>query len=52
MAEPSRRPPARRRRPDPVELPGTERLAVTRLSDDLAERIRRLIISEDIAEGA
>jgi GntR family transcriptional repressor for pyruvate dehydrogenase complex len=52
VAEPSRRPPARRRRPDPVELPGTERLAVTRLSDDLAERIRRLIISEDIAEGA
>ena len=52
MAEPSRRPAARRRRPDPVDLPRTERLAVTRLSDDLADRIRRLIISEDIAQGA
>jgi GntR family transcriptional repressor for pyruvate dehydrogenase complex len=52
VAEPSRRPPERRRRPDPVELPATERLAVTRLSDDLAERIRRLIVSENIAEGA
>ena len=52
MAEPSRRPAARRRRPDPVELPRTGRLAVTRLSDDVAERIRRLIISENIAEGA
>ncbi len=52
MAEPSPGPAARRRRPDPVELPRTERLAVTRLADDLAERIRRLIISEDIAEGA
>ena len=52
MAEPSRRPAARRRRPDPVELPRTARLTVPRLSDDLAERIRRLIISEDIAEGA
>jgi GntR family transcriptional repressor for pyruvate dehydrogenase complex len=52
VAEPSPRPAARRRRPDPVELPRTERLAVTRLADDLAERIRRLIISEDIAEGA
>jgi GntR family transcriptional repressor for pyruvate dehydrogenase complex len=35
-----------------VDLPPTERLAVTRLSDDLAERIRRLIISEDITQGA
>ena len=52
MAEPSRGPAARRRRPDPVELPRTARLTVPRLSDDLAERIRRLIISEDIAEGA
>jgi GntR family transcriptional regulator, transcriptional repressor for pyruvate dehydrogenase complex len=52
VAEPSRRPAARGRRPEPVELPRTGRLAVTRLSDDLAERIRRLIISEDIAEGA
>ena len=52
VAEPSPGPAARRRRPDPVELPRTERLAVTRLADDLAERIRRLIISEDIAEGA
>lgn len=52
MAERSRRPASRRSRPDPVELPRTERLAVTRLSDDLAERIRRLIISEDIAQGA
>ena len=52
VAEPSRGPAARRRRPDPVELPRTARLTVPRLSDDLAERIRRLIISEDIAEGA
>jgi GntR family transcriptional repressor for pyruvate dehydrogenase complex len=35
-----------------VEFPKTERLVVTRLSDDLAERIRRFIISEGIAEGA
>ena len=52
MAEPSRRGDSWRRRPDPVEFPKTERLVVTRLSDDLAERIRRFIISEDIAEGA
>jgi GntR family transcriptional repressor for pyruvate dehydrogenase complex len=52
VAEPSRRPDSRRRRPDPVEFPKTERLVVTRLSDDLAERIRRFIVDEDIAEGA
>jgi GntR family transcriptional repressor for pyruvate dehydrogenase complex len=43
---------ARRRRPDPVELPPVRRLAAARLSDELAERIRRFIISEDIAAGA
>ena len=52
MADLSRGPAARRRRPDPVELPRTARLTVPRLSDDVAERIRRLIISEGIAEGA
>jgi GntR family transcriptional repressor for pyruvate dehydrogenase complex len=43
---------ARWRRPDPVELPPVPRLATARLSDELAERIRRFIISEDIAAGA
>ncbi|GLZ05661.1 transcriptional regulator [Actinomadura sp. NBRC 104412] len=41
-----------RRRPDPVSLPGITPLTTTRLADDLAERIRSLILSEDIAEGA
>jgi GntR family transcriptional repressor for pyruvate dehydrogenase complex len=41
-----------RRRPDPVALPGIEPLTTVRLSDDLAGRIRNLIISEGIAEGA
>jgi GntR family transcriptional repressor for pyruvate dehydrogenase complex len=41
-----------RRRPDPVALPGIEPLTTIRLSDDLAGRIRSLIISESIAEGA
>jgi GntR family transcriptional repressor for pyruvate dehydrogenase complex len=42
----------RRRRPDPVELPAIERLVTTRLADDLAQRIRDLIVREDIGEGA
>lgn len=40
------------RRPTPVELTGVAPLRGTRLSDELAERIRRFIISEDVAEGA
>jgi GntR family transcriptional repressor for pyruvate dehydrogenase complex len=40
------------RRPAPVALPGIEPLVTTRLSDDLADRIRGLIISEDIVEGS
>jgi GntR family transcriptional repressor for pyruvate dehydrogenase complex len=41
-----------RRRPAPVDLPGIEPLVTTRLSDDVADRIRSLIISEDIVEGS
>ncbi|MFE7030783.1 FadR/GntR family transcriptional regulator [Streptomyces sp. NPDC057621] len=41
-----------RRRPAPVRLPDVKPLATTRLADDLAGRIRSLIISEDMAEGA
>jgi GntR family transcriptional repressor for pyruvate dehydrogenase complex len=52
VAELSRQSPQRRRRPDPVELPAVEPLAATRLSDDLAQRIRALIVSEGIGEGA
>jgi GntR family transcriptional repressor for pyruvate dehydrogenase complex len=52
VADVTRPPQERRRRPDPVELPAIEPLAPTRLADNLAQRIRDLIISEDIAEGA
>lgn len=45
---PRRRP----RRPPPVALPGIEPLTQTRLADDVAEKIRSLIIGEDIAEGS
>ena len=41
-----------RRRPDPVELNGLQQMSTTRLSDEVAERIRSLIITEDIAAGA
>jgi GntR family transcriptional repressor for pyruvate dehydrogenase complex len=41
-----------RRRPAPIGLPGITPLSTTRLADDLAERIRSLILGEDIAEGS
>jgi GntR family transcriptional repressor for pyruvate dehydrogenase complex len=41
-----------RRRADPVALPGIEPLTTTRLADDVAERIRSLIISENVQDGA
>jgi GntR family transcriptional repressor for pyruvate dehydrogenase complex len=40
------------RRPDAVELPPIAPMATTRLADGVADRIRALIISENIAEGA
>jgi GntR family transcriptional repressor for pyruvate dehydrogenase complex len=52
MAEPvpaSREP---RRRPRAVELAGIEPLTTTRLADDVAGRIRSLIVSEQIAAGS
>ncbi len=53
MADPGRRP-ARggRSRQRPAQLRGITPLRVSRLSDELASRIRTLIISEDVAEGA
>jgi GntR family transcriptional regulator, transcriptional repressor for pyruvate dehydrogenase complex len=36
----------------PVDLRGITPLTVTRLSDDLSDQIRRLIISENVAEGS
>jgi GntR family transcriptional repressor for pyruvate dehydrogenase complex len=51
MADPSRSAYVRRR-PDPVELNGLEPMPSTRLSDDVAERIRSLIITENIAAGS
>ena len=50
MADPSGR--SARQRPEPVDLPGIAPLTLTRLSDGVADQIRRLIISEDVAEGA
>jgi GntR family transcriptional repressor for pyruvate dehydrogenase complex len=46
--------PARRaaRRGRSIELPGIEPVSPTRISDEVSEQIRRLIISEDIEEGA
>jgi GntR family transcriptional regulator, transcriptional repressor for pyruvate dehydrogenase complex len=52
VADRTRAPRGAGRRPAPVALPGIEPLTPTRLSDDVAERIRSLIISEDIAEGS
>jgi GntR family transcriptional repressor for pyruvate dehydrogenase complex len=43
---------APRRRPDAVALPPMAPMSVTRLADEVADRIRGLIISENIAEGA
>ena len=39
-------------RPPAVDLSRITPLSVTRLSDELADQIRRLIVSEDVAEGA
>ena len=39
-------------RPPAADLRGITPLNVTRLSDEVADQIRRLIISEDVAEGA
>jgi GntR family transcriptional regulator, transcriptional repressor for pyruvate dehydrogenase complex len=52
MAQPARSQRSSRLRPDPIDLPGITPLTSTRLSDDLAEQIRRLIISEDVGEGS
>lgn len=41
-----------RPRPARVDMSGIAPLSVTRLSDEVAEQIRRLIISEDVEEGA
>lgn len=51
---PSGRPPRRssRRRPDAVQLHGIEPVSAPRRSDEVAERIRNLIIGDDLAEGA
>jgi GntR family transcriptional repressor for pyruvate dehydrogenase complex len=43
---------ARPARPSVVDLPSIEPLTVTRLSDDVADEIRRLIISENISAGS
>jgi GntR family transcriptional repressor for pyruvate dehydrogenase complex len=52
MAESSGPRRSSRQRPEPVDLPGIVPLITTRLSDDVADRIRRLVISEGVAEGA
>ena len=51
MTEPTR-PAGTRTRSGVVDLAGIQPLVVTRLSDDLADQIRRLIVSEDISEGS
>ena len=43
---------ARTRRNQPVELPGIQPVLLPRVSDEVAEQIRRLIVSEQLAEGA
>jgi GntR family transcriptional regulator, transcriptional repressor for pyruvate dehydrogenase complex len=43
---------ADQQRPEPVDFGGVAPLNVTRLSDDVADQIRRLIISEGVAEGS
>lgn len=52
MAEPSGPRRSSRQRSEPIDLPGIVPLTSTRLSDELADQIRRLIISEDVSEGA
>ena len=43
---------ARTRRSQPVDLPGIHPVRLPRVSDEVAEQIRRLIVSEQLAEGA
>jgi GntR family transcriptional repressor for pyruvate dehydrogenase complex len=52
MAQPARPRRASRLRPEAIDLPGITPLTSTRLSDDLAGQIRRLIIREAISEGS
>lgn len=52
MTEPTGPRRAARQRPEPIELPGIVPVAPVRMSDDLADQIRRLILSEDVSEGA
>jgi GntR family transcriptional regulator, transcriptional repressor for pyruvate dehydrogenase complex len=52
MAQPAQPRRLPRTRPDPIDLPGIAPVTSTRLSDDLAGQIRRLIISAGISEGA
>jgi len=52
MAEPLGPRRSSRQRSEPIDLPGIVPLTSTRLSDDLADQIRRLIISEDVSEGS
>jgi GntR family transcriptional regulator, transcriptional repressor for pyruvate dehydrogenase complex len=52
MAQPARPRRAARPRPEAINLPGITPLTSTRLSDDLAGQIRRLIVSEAISEGS
>ena len=42
----------RTRRNQPVDLPGIHPVRLPRVSDEVAEQIRRLIVSEQLAEGA
>ena len=42
----------RTRRSQPVDLPGIRPVLLPRVSDEVAEQIRRLIVSEQLAEGA
>ena len=39
-------------RNQPAELPGIHPVLLRRVSDEVAEQIRRLIVSEQLAEGA
>ncbi len=52
MSDPPRARSASGARIEVVDLPGITPLTVTRLSDDIADEIRRLIISEDVGAGS
>jgi GntR family transcriptional repressor for pyruvate dehydrogenase complex len=52
MAHPARPTNVSRARRGVVDLPGIAPLTVTRLSDEVADQIRRLIISENVDEGS